>query len=191
MTVKSSRSAPEEKSLKRIDVTITYLEQTERPILPQPPLPRRKVALLRAENMPVHFYRYLYRLVGDPCHWVSRRRMSDEKLVEIIHHPDVYIYVLYADGSPAGMAEIDARNAGAHELKFFGLAPDFTGSGLGRYFLTHIVDLAWLRGPKKLLLETCTLDHPAALPLYQKFGFKVSGRRDGVVELMEQPAAAH
>ena len=185
MTTRIGLSSPEHDVNKRLDVTITYLEQAERPVLPQPRLPKRKIALMRAENAPVHFYRYLYRLVGDPYHWVSRRRMGDDALREIIHDPDVYGYVLYVEGVPAGFAEIDGRNGRAHELKFFGLAPDFLGQGLGRYFLTNVIDAAWARAPERLLLETCTLDHAAALPLYQKFGFKVTDRREGTVELME------
>ena len=175
------------RSENQVEVTITYLEQSERPNLPQAVRPpRMKVALLRAEHAPVHFYRYLYRLVGDPYHWVSRRRMDDGEIAEIIHHPDVYLYILYVDGAPAGMAEIDARKPDASDLKFFGLAPDFTGRGLGRYFFSNIIDLAWSHAPKKLRLETCTLDHPAALPLYQKTGFGVTDRRKGVVELMDR-----
>ncbi|WDI31128.1 GNAT family N-acetyltransferase [Hyphococcus flavus] len=172
-------------SADQIEVTITYLEQTERPLLPPAPTPTRKTALMRAETPPVHFYRYLYDLVGGPWNWVSRRKLSDEELATIIQDPDVYFYVLYVDGAPAGMAEIDARDKQIHELKFFGLAPDFTGGGLGRYFLTHAVELLWSHGAQRVRLETCTLDHPAALPLYQKFGFTVIDRRKGFVEKLE------
>ena len=173
-------------SSNQIAVTITYLEQTERPTLNMPPAPsfgsRRKTALMRVEKTPIHFYRYLYDLVGAPFNWVSRVTMNDEDLAAILHDDEVYFYVLYVGGAPAGLAEIDARDQKSHELKFFGLAPDFTGMGLGRYFITNILDLAWSRGPERLRLETCTLDHPAALPLYQKFGFQVVDRRKGFVE---------
>lgn len=168
---------------KRIPVTITYLEQRERCSAPTPAQPRGKIALLRVEKPPVHFYRYLYALVGDPWKWVSRKRLDDAALAEIIHHPSVYVYALYAEGAPAGFAEIDGRDPETAEIKFFGLAPDFTGRGLGRYFLANIIDLAWALAPRRVMLETCTLDHPAALPLYQKMGFRVFDRRDGVVEL--------
>jgi len=169
-------------SADRIEVTITYLEQTARPSLPKPPAPARKTALMRADRPPVHFYRYLYDVIGAPYNWISRRKMRDDELMEIIHHDDNHLYVLYVDGAPAGMAEIDARSNDAHELKFFGLVPDFVGGGLGRFFLTNVIDLAWSRSPKKLKLETCTLDHPAALPFYQKLGFTVVDRRTGIVE---------
>ncbi|WP_165793732.1 GNAT family N-acetyltransferase [Hyphococcus luteus] len=168
----------------RIAVTITYLELTARTPLPplSPPGQKMKLALMRAENPPVHFYRYLYDLVGAPYNWVSRRKIGDEELAAIIQDEDVYLYVLYAGGVPAGMAEIDARDRRVHELKFFGLTPDFTGRGLGRYFLANVIDLAWSHGPETLRLETCTLDHPAALPLYQRLGFSVIDRRSGYVE---------
>jgi GNAT superfamily N-acetyltransferase len=168
----------------RIPVTITYLEQASRPVLgPAPALgDRMRLALMRVTKPPVHFYRYLYDLVGARYNWVSRRKLTDEQLAAIICDDDVYLYVLYSGGAPAGMAEIDARDPDVHELKFFGLAPDFTGRGLGRYFLTHVIDLAWSRAPERLRLETCTLDHPAALPLYQKMGFSVIDRRSGFVE---------
>lgn len=173
-----------------VDVTITYLEQQARPSLPRPIAPAMRTALMRAERAPVHFYRYLYDVIGAPHNWVSRRRMVDAELANIIHHPDVYIYVLYVDGSPAGLAEVDARDAEGNDLRFFGLAPDFIGKGLGRFFLTHVIELAWARGPKALRLETCSLDHPAALPLYQKLGFEVTGRRSGRVERLASGAAA-
>jgi GNAT superfamily N-acetyltransferase len=171
---------------RKIDVTITYLEQRERQSYLAPPRPPLKMAILRAENPSVHFYRYLYRLVGDPYHWVSRRRLGDDELRIIISDPKVHLYVLYVGGVPAGLAEIDGRNPKTAELKFFGLAPEFLGRGLGRFFLTNAVDLAWSLGPKRVRLETCTLDHPAALPLYQKLGFTVFDQRKGQVELIDE-----
>jgi len=174
-----------------VEVTVTYLEQTEPPPGLSPPKPARKIALLRSENPPVHFYRYLYRLIGDPYNWVSRRRMNDDDLKEIIHHPSVYIYVLYVEGVPGGLAEVDARDKSNHELKFFGLSPDFIGCGYGRYFFANVLGLAWSRSPDRVTLETCSLDHPTALSFYQKFGFKVFDRRQGVVKLMEQPPTPH
>ncbi|MEZ5892205.1 MAG: GNAT family N-acetyltransferase [Parvularculaceae bacterium] len=184
-----SMSADLPAAAERLKTTITYLEQSLRPSLPRPVTPAKKTALMRAERPPVHFYRYLYDLVGAPYNWISRRKLSDKELAEIIHHPDVYVYVLYVEGSPAGLAEIDARGDDAHDLKFFGLAPDYLGLGLGRFFLTHVIELAWSRAPKALRLETCSLDHPAALPLYQKCGFEVTGRRHGFVEKLAPDGA--
>ena len=170
---------------RKLDVTITYLEQTERHHYPAPPRPRRPAALMRAVDPPVHFYRYLYALVGDPYNWVSRKRLDDEELAALIKHEDVHIYVLYVDGAPAGFAELDNRQREIADIKFFGLAPDFIGQGLGRYFLINTIENAWGLGPERIRLETCTLDHPAALPLYQKLGFAPFATREGQVELLD------
>ncbi len=175
--------------MEKVEVVITYLEQRSRPAFTPPGAPRGKVAILRAEAAPAHFYRYLYDHVGAPHNWISRRTISDGDLLSIIHDKRVFLYVLYVDGVPAGLAEIDARAGQEIELKFFGLVPDFVGLGFGRYFLAHAIDLAWSLAPDRLTLETCSLDHPAALPLYQKFGFTVFDQRRGVVERLA-PATA-
>lgn len=175
---------------KKLKVQITYLEQRTRPALPPAPSPPGKIAILRAEKPPLHFYRYLYDVVGGPYNWVSRKRMDDETLTSIIHDPATHLYILYVEGVPAGLAEIDATSPQNVEIKFFGLTPDYTGRRLGRYFLTQAINLAWSLGPERVMLETCTLDHPAALPLYQKLGFSVFDQKQGEVELMDSPASA-
>jgi GNAT superfamily N-acetyltransferase len=171
------------------DVTITFLRQRTRPAYAPQPRPQGKIAILRAERPPVHFYRYLYDLVGRNWHWTSRRKLADADLAALIRDPRLHLYVLYVDGVPAGMAEIDATPAPIVEIRFFGLAPDFIGRGLSRYFLANAVELAWSLGPDEVRIETCTLDHPAALALYQKFGFDVFDQRRGRADLIEADGA--
>ena len=43
----------------------------------------------------------------------------------------------------------------------------------------------WTREPKKVTVNTCTLDGAAALPLYQKMGFVPVGRERRIVDLAE------
>jgi len=173
---------------RKLDVTITFLRQTVRPAYAPQPRPNRKLSIIRAENPPVHFYRYLYDLVGGPWHWVSRKKLDDNELAKIIQNPAVALYVLYVDGVPAGMAEIDAIEPPIVHIRFFGLAPDFIGQGLSRFFLSNAVDIAWTKNASEVRIETCTLDHPAALALYQKFGFNVFDQRKGSVYLPDEDA---
>jgi GNAT superfamily N-acetyltransferase len=154
-----------------LDVAITHLEMTRRPRLPAPPPPALKLAVLRAENVSVPFYRYLYNTVGGPWLWYERRKLSDDELAAIIRHPEVDIYVLYASGEPAGYAELDRREMPDIELVFFGLMPHFIGRKLGSWFLHWVVDAAWTRDPQRLWLHTCSLDHPRAIAHYQRAGF--------------------
>lgn len=168
---------------KRVPMTVTFLEMRSKPPALPPPQPKGKIALLRAENPPVHFYRYLYNTIGEPYLWVDRRKLTDEALAELVQHSQVELYVLYVDGCPAGMAELEFKDAAAGQVAYFGLMPEFVGRKLGFFFLYHVVSIAWSRPISSLLINTCTLDHPRALPLYQRIGFVPYSREERYIEL--------
>jgi GNAT superfamily N-acetyltransferase len=170
-------------SKKRVPMTVTFLEMKSKPPALPPPQPKGKIAILRAENPPVHFYRYLYNTIGEPYLWVDRRKLTDEALAAIIRHPQVELYVLYVDGCPAGMAELEFKDAASGQVAYYGLMPEFVGRGLGYFFLYHAVSIAWSRPITSLLINTCTLDHPRALPLYQRMGFVPYSREERYIEL--------
>ena len=153
-----------------VDVTVFYLEM----LAPSPravPEPRDGLTVVHVQSPTVPFYRKLYDAVGKKFHWLSRRKMSDEELAALFDDPRNELHVLYVDGTPAGFAELDCRQPDEIELVQFGLTSDFIGQGLGKWFLSRIIDKAWSHGPKRFWLHTCTLDHPAALPNYTKAGF--------------------
>jgi ribosomal protein S18 acetylase RimI-like enzyme len=158
---------------KQLEVVITYLEMTQRPIRPTIPTPPGRLALMRAEAPSVSYYRYLYHTVGEPWFWYTRRKMDDATLAALVHDPKVEIYVLYVNGEPAGYAELDRRPEPDIEIAYFGIFPQFVGRGFGPYLMNWAVDQAWQYGPKRLTVNTCTLDHPKALRTYQRVGFVV------------------
>ena len=82
------------------------------------------------------------------------------------------------------MAELDFRKAGSCNISYFGLMPEAVGRRLGSFFLYHSVMNAWATGIARLTVNTCTLDHPRALPLYQRLGFTAYSREDRFVELL-------
>ena len=153
-----------------LDVTITWLEMTARPTRPSFARPKG-VALMRAGDPGVAFYRYLYNRVGEDWLWYARRELDDAALDAIISDDRVDLYVLYRTGAPAGFAELDRRQESGIELAYFGLVPEAIGRGLGVWLLHEIIDIAWSHEPERLWLNTCTHDHPRALPLYQRAGF--------------------
>src|SRR5207244_5153492 len=67
---------------KVLETTVTYLVMDTRPahLPPMPSAPR--LALMRAEKIPLHFYRYLYGAVGGSWLWVERLGLSDENRSE-------------------------------------------------------------------------------------------------------------
>ena len=157
----------------RLEVTFTYLEMRESPNQSpvHPPDLKHPVTLTRIMEPTISFYRYLYNVVGEPWLWYERRIMEDEKLAHIINDDNIEIYCLFVGGVPAGYAELNRREGVDIELSYFGLVPEFIGKGLGRYFLEAVIDIAWSYHPNRFWLHTCTLDHPSALPNYQRRGF--------------------
>lgn len=165
----------------RVAAVVTWLRMAE----PEPARgPRGPAPRLDPVGADLPRYRALFAAVGEPWLWFSRRRMDDGRLGAILSHPDVLALALIHDGRDAGLLELDWREEGRCELAFFGLAPDAVGLGLGRALMNEAVRLAWARPIRELVVHTCTLDHPAALPFYIRSGF-VPYRR--LVEIAPDP----
>lgn len=166
----------------RVPITVNYLEMTTRPTRPTVASPAgRKLSLMRIERPSIAFYRFLYDAVGRDWCWVERRLLSDDELACVLASESTEIYVLYDGGAPAGFCDL-TRGLGERrdevEISYFGLLPESIGRGLGWYFINAAIDIAWSREPARVTLNTCDLDHPRALPNYQRAGFSVIGREE-------------
>lgn len=171
------------KTARRIPMTVTFLEMKARPTALPPPQPRGRIALLKADKPATHFYRYLYDTIGAEYCWVDRKKLTPQALAELLHDPLNLMFVLYTEGNPAGMAELDLRKSGTANISYFGLMPEAIGKRLGYFFLYHTCMNAWAQPIQRLTINTCTLDHPRALPLYQRLGFTPYNREERFVEL--------
>jgi GNAT superfamily N-acetyltransferase len=164
-------------------VTVTYLEMESGPAGPPLPAPHgEKLALMRLEQPTLSFYRYLYDTIGEPWLWYARHKLATNVLEEIITDPRVEILVLYAGGVPAGYAELDQRKPKVTELAYFGLMPEFIGRRLGPFLLDTALRRAWDADIGKVTVNTCTFDHPKALTLYQRFGFKPVRQENQIIK---------
>jgi GNAT superfamily N-acetyltransferase len=155
----------------RVGVTVTFLRMDAPPAEPAPPLPAG-AEVVQARKCTVAFYRYLYDTVGAAYVWWLRRTMPDRELAGLLRNPRVGIHVLYMDGEPAGFYELDATMFPSVNLSYFGLLPHAVGHGLGHAFLRHAVDAVWASGARVMTVNTCTADHPRALPNYRRVGFR-------------------
>jgi hypothetical protein len=157
----------------RVGVTVTFLRMTAPPAEPAPALlPGAEVRYAR--GCPVQQYRFLYNTVGAAYVWWLRRAMSDRQLAILLRDPAIGIYVLYVDNGPAGFYELDSSSWPSVNLSYFGLLPDAVGRHLGLPFLRHAVDAVWRSGARAMTVNTCTADHPRALPCYLRAGFRVT-----------------
>ena len=172
-----------------VSVTRTYLEMRSPDALRSYHADDAHVRFERVDACPISFFRYLYREVGRPHHWVDRLAWSDAQVAQRLANPNVSLWVMYVDGAPAGYAELERHPDESTEIVYFGLLPEFTRRGLGKLMLTAAVERAWEMGTDRVWLHTCTLDDPAALPNYVKRGFAPFREEVYSIEI-EEPALA-
>lgn len=165
----------------RVGVTVTFLRLDRRD-----PASRKLPAdsdLVRLAHCSVPFYRFLYGTVGGPYIWWLRRSLSDAALEATLRRAGVSVHVLYRGGEPAGFFELDASPLPGVNISYFGLTPAQTGAGLGSAFLDAAVTAAWNEGAAFLTVNTCTADHPRALPNYLRAGFRKTRAVDEVWDI--------
>ena len=117
--------------------------------------------------------RSLYLHVGGPWSWIDKQSWSDEQWESYVGSQQLRTFVASCRGATAGYYELKRDNAGAVEIAYFGLVPDFIGRGFGGALLTDALERAWSWDAERVWVHTCTLDHAAALRNYQARGMRV------------------
>jgi GNAT superfamily N-acetyltransferase len=156
---------------REVGAVVTYLEMVQRP-LPRP-MPDSPLRLAKWHAPDPAKYRLLFERVGAPWLWFSRLAMDDARLTREMQ--EVHAVVDRA-GIEIGMVELDFRQPGECLIRFLGLVPELAGRGHGQWLLAQTLALAWRGGIHRVHVNTCTLDHPAALPSYLKAGFRAFRR---------------
>ncbi|MEA3066416.1 MAG: hypothetical protein QOJ27_2877 [Sphingomonadales bacterium] len=158
-----------------VGAVVTYLEMTAPffPGLARGGGPEKAAAgqTLRLERWPdpdPARYRALFQRVGARWLWYSRLAMDDERLRREM--AEVHAVVDEA-GAEVGLLELDFRTPGECLIRFLGLVPELAGKGHGAWLFAGTLALAWRPGVRRVHVNTCTLDHPAALKAYLKAGF--------------------
>ena len=154
----------------RPGVTTWYLEMTEPTELrPARPVPGFSVRQVDPPDPEVS--RRMYDEVGAPYQWTDRLDWDLERWRAHVGRPEVATWLGLLDGSAVGYAEL-VRDGDEVEIASFGLRPGFPGRGLGGAPLDAVTREAWAGGVARVWLHTCTLDSPAALPAYERRGFR-------------------
>jgi GNAT superfamily N-acetyltransferase len=157
----------------RVDVTRTHLELRSADALRRVPAPAAPVTLRRLRPIRAAEYRALYTLVGERWLWRDRLVWTDHELDTYLSSPNVHIWLLSSGGATAGYFELQQHGSDSVEVMYFGLVPAFIGQRLGGWMLTRAVEEAFALGVDRVVLNTCTLDAPQALPNYLARGFSI------------------
>jgi GNAT superfamily N-acetyltransferase len=157
--------------LPTMTLQVTYMELLEPPTPPRVHTGRERIALERP-SLPE--YLALYRKVGTPLRWDQRLQIPKEELAALLNGGTLNIYVLRSDeGIALGFCELDRQGFPEVEIKNFGLIPEAQGRGLGSWLLSVALNEEWRFQPKRIWLHTDTWDHPSAMNVYARAGFKI------------------
>ena len=152
---------------------ITYLEMDSRPFFSYPILPIKGGSLLEVTNISLWYFLSIYKEIGYRYEWTDLLKQNAKITCEFLKNKNVSFFSLLNKGNPAGFFILDYRVNKVCELSYIGLTDENLGKGLGSYIFKTAILTAWdKRRILKLKVNTCTLDHKNALPLYQKLGFK-------------------
>ena len=166
-----ARPAPGE-AFERAVVTVVFLRMNQRP--DRPPVLLPPGVTLTPKRFTLEEYRALYVEVGTPWLWWLRRIMPDDLLAGHLASPSISIHLLRVDGEVAGFFETDSGHWPDVNLNYFGLVPSAIGKGLGKLLLDSAIDSVFVgaSGLRGMTLNTCSADHPRALPNYLAAGFR-------------------
>ena len=162
----------------RVSVRRTHLElRTPDELRPARP-PAMRAELVRRRPIAVDDYRSLYTLVGELWLWRDRLIWTDEELERYLALPEVHVWSAHIG---------DATVA---EMMYFGLAPAFIGRGLGGWLLTRASQEAFALDAPRVVLNTCTLDAPQALPNYLARGYTIVSEDQYLLDVPARGLAA-
>jgi GNAT superfamily N-acetyltransferase len=150
---------------------VTYMESR----LPPPePTTRSGLERIALERPSLSEYLGIYRSVGEPLRWDQRLLMPAEQLGALLDGAALRIYILRdLEDHALGFCEFDRNAFPDIELKYFGLIAAAQGKGLGPWLLSVALGEEWKSRPKRIWLHTDTWDHPAAIRVYERAGFRV------------------
>lgn len=154
------------------DVTIKYLEMNSPAELRAKRSTQPDVTVTRVPKPDPELNAFYYKMVGANYYWIDRLSWPLARWQEYLEQPGIDTYVLEVGGKGAGYFELQRHGNGDIEIKYFGLIGDFIGMGLGAHMLTAATEAAWSAGAKRVILDTCSLDHPKAFGHYVARGFK-------------------
>lgn len=180
-------------------VTTWTLEMLEPPAGEARPMPAGS-RLERTASMTPEYARFLYGLVGGPWRWTDRLGWTRDQWSDELGVLGTEFWILYSEGMPQGYVHLYPRvvDGSTHvEIRYFGLAEQAIGRGLGGSLLEHGISAAWslperfdLPAVGRVWVHTCSLDGPAALANYQARGLAICSTEEQNEDVPGEPLGA-
>ena len=123
--------------------------------------------------------KFFHTVVGYEYLWGGRTEWGRKEWYDYVNRDQLETWIASMSGTPAGYFELEAHPDGDVQIECIGLLPQFVGRGLGGILLTRAVERSWELSDSIVFLNTCSHDHPHALPNYLARGFQIANKRTG------------
>lgn len=153
---------------------VSWLELDTQPIKKLQIPNGEEIFLVRATEIPLWFFFAMYDAVGKNYLWEDMHLVPESETKQFLNDEQVCMFTMIRQGWPQGFFMHDTRVRGICEISYLGLVEAAIGKGLGGWLLDQAVTIGWqVNGVTKITVNTCTLDHANAMPLYLGRGFCV------------------
>lgn len=153
-------------------VIITFLEMLSPAQLRPKSSPSADFFVREAKIKRWQINKFFYCFVGGKWSWADKLVWSDEKWQAYAEKENFHTFIAYFQDTPIGYFELEKRGDEV-EIKMLGLEPGSVDKGFGGYFLSEALRQSWALGAKRVIVDTCTLDHPNALKNYLARGMTI------------------
>lgn len=158
----------------KVSYNVSYLRMDSVPTFEWPSWEKaNKIEICQKGCVSTDHFLSLYQKVGENHEWTDLLLDEKDQVGAFINHDSVEFFELSFETNTAGFFVLDFREKNICDLAYFGLISNYIGMGLGSYLLPYAILTAWRTNIQKMSVNTNTLDHKSALPLYKKYGFKV------------------
>jgi|TARA_B110000438_G_scaffold297564_2_gene344137 ribosomal protein S18 acetylase RimI-like enzyme len=136
-------------------------------------LPKKfSIKLLEKKNFEIN--KFFYRQVGIDHYWRDRLIWSDKEWANYANKKNLETWTMKYQDDFVGFYEIEFHpNLNEIELINMGILKEYRGKQLGSKLLSHSINVAAKKTPKRMWVHTCSLDHKHALSNYKSKGFKI------------------
>ena len=118
--------------------------------------------------------KFFYKNIGKNCQWVDRLVWTDLDWTKYISDEKLSTYILKNKEEIAGYFELlFDKDTKETEIAYFGILEEYFGKKLGGYLLSKAIKKSFNLGCGRVLVHTCSLDHPNALLNYISRGMKI------------------
>ena len=155
-------------------LTTYYLEITDRQAIKAKSLDREKYRVLERTGEGPAFNQCMYRMVGEQWAWHDKRDWNLRQWQAYLTEQGARSWLLAdRNGGECGYFELSTARLPEVDILYFGLLPIAIGQDLGNAWLGEALCTAFDIGAKRVKVNTCSLDHPAALKNYQARGMQL------------------